>query len=301
MNQITVIGSISTDFVVTTDILPSIGETVSGLDFNQSFGGKGANQAVAAVRLGGQVTMVGAVGDDVFGDQLIANLDNNGISTVNVERVTHVPSGSAIITLHQNDNAIIYVAGANNLISTIGSEEIAAVIKQSEIVILQNEIPQGQIDWILETANRLDVPVLYNPAPARQVKQELMDKVTYFTPNESEFSLIFKGLSLSEGLHRYPNKLLVTLGSKGVIYFDGKEEVLVPAYHVQPVDTTGAGDTFNGAFAVAVTKGLALKDSVRFGNLAASLSIQKFGAQGGMPTIEEMKGSKDYEEAWDFE
>jgi ribokinase len=301
MNQITVIGSISTDFVVTTDILPSIGETVSGLDFNQSFGGKGANQAVAAARLGGQVTMVGAVGDDVFGDQLIANLDNNGISTDNVERVTHAPSGSAIITLHQNDNAIIYVAGANNLISTIGSEEIVAVIKQSKLIILQNEIPQGQIDWIVETSNRLDVPVLYNPAPARQVNQELMNKVTYITPNESEFSLIFKGLSLSEGLRRYPNKLLVTLGSKGVIYFDGKEEVLVPAYHVQPVDTTGAGDTFNGAFAVAVTNGLALKDSVRFGNLAASLSIQKFGAQGGMPTIEEMKGSKDYEEAWDFE
>jgi ribokinase len=301
MNQITVIGSISTDFVVTTDILPSIGETVSGLDFKQSFGGKGANQAVAAARLGGQVTMVGAVGDDVFGDQLIANLDNNGISTDNVERVTHVPSGSAIITLHQNDNAIIYVAGANNLMSSIGTEETESVIKQSKLIILQNEIPQGQIDWIVETSNRLDVPVLYNPAPARQVNQELMDMVTYITPNESEFSLIFKGLSLSEGLRRYPNKLLVTLGSKGVVYFDGKEEVLVPAYHVQPVDTTGAGDTFNGAFAVAVTNGLALKDSVRFGNLAASLSIQKFGAQGGMPTIEEMKGSKDYEEAWDFE
>lgn len=128
-----------------------------------------------------------------------------------------------------------------------------------------------------------------------------MDEVTYFTPNESEFALIFKDLTLSEGLRRYPNKLLVTLGSKGVMYFNGTEEVLVPAYHVQPVDTTGAGDTFNGAFAVAITRGLTLQDSVRFGNLAASLSIQKFGAQGGMPTIEAIKGSKDYEEAWDFE
>lgn len=126
-----------------------------------------------------------------------------------------------------------------------------------------------------------------------------MNKVTYFTPNESEFSLILKDLSLSEGLRRYPNKLLVILGSKGVFYFDGKEGILVPAYHVQPVDTVG--DTFNGAFAVAVTNGLALKDSVRFGNLVVSLSIQKFGAQGGMPTIEVMKRSKDYEEAWDFE
>lgn len=188
------------------------------------------NQAVVATRLGG---IVGAVGDDVFGDQLIANLDNNGISTENVELVKHVPSVSTIITLHQNNSAIIYVAGANNLISTIGSEEIAAVIKQSEIVILQNEIPQGQIDWITETANRLDVPILYNPAPAKQVDQKLMNKVTYFTPNESEFSLILKDLSLSEGLRRYPNKLLVILGYKGVIYFDGKEEILVPVYHVQ--------------------------------------------------------------------
>ena len=220
-----------------------------------------------------------------------------GISTDNVERVTHVPSGSTIITFHQNDNAIICVAGANSLMSTIGSEEIVAVIKQSEIVILQSEVPYGQIDWIVETASRLDVSVLYNPAPARQVNQELMDKVTYFTPNESEFSLIFNGLSLSEGLRRYLNKLLMTLRSKGVIYFDGKEEVLVPAYHVQPVDKTAAGDTFNGAFAVPVTNGFTLKNSVRFDNLAASLSIQKFGVQGGMPMIEEMKGSKVYQEA----
>lgn len=145
-----------------------------------------------------------------------------------------MPSVSTIITLHQNNSAIIHVAGANNLISTIGSEEIAAVIKQSEIVILQNEIPQRQIDWIMETANQLEVPILYNPAPARQVDQKLMNnKVTYFTPNESEFSLILKDLSLSEGLRRYPNKLLMILGSKGVIYFDGKEEILIPAYHVQ--------------------------------------------------------------------
>lgn len=301
MGQITVIGSISTDFVVTTDIVPNTGETVPGLDFKQSFGGKGANQAVAAARLGGHVAMVGAVGEDMFGSHLIENLQVNGIFTDNVERVTHAPSGSAVITLHKNDNAIIYVAGTNNEITSIGSEAIESLIADSDLVVLQNEIPQEQIISIIDIANRLDVPVLYNPAPARAVDQELMDKVTYFTPNESEFALIFIDLTLSEGLRRYPNKLLVTLGSKGVMYFNGTEEVLVPAYHVQPVDTTGAGDTFNDAFAVAITQGLTLQDSVRFGNLAASLSIQKFGAQGGMPTIEEMKGSKDYEEAWEFE
>ena len=131
--------------------------------------------------------------------------------------------------------------------------------------------------------------------------RQLIEKITYLTPNEKEFQDIFPELAISEGLEKYPNKLFITLGSKGVIYHDGDKEVLVPAYKVSPVDTTGAGDTFNGAFGLALTKGLSIEQSVKFGNLAAALSIQKFGAQGGMPTMEEMKGSAWYEEKWDFE
>ena len=298
MSNIVVIGSISTDFVVTTEISPKLGETVEGLNFERSFGGKGANQAVAAARISNNVSMVGAVGMDSFGQELLDNLTSNCIDVSNVERVTGFPSGSAVITLNKNDNAIIYVAGANNQFQGITSDKILNLLAQADLVVLQNEMPQAQIEQVIGYCLDNDIPVLYNPAPARVASKELIDKVTYFTPNESEFKIIFPNLTVSEGVKKYPNKLLVTLGSKGVLYHDGEREVLVPAYRVKPIDTTGAGDTFNGAFAAAIVKGMSIEDSVKFGNLAASLSIQKFGAQGGMPTLEEMEESLNYEKEW---
>ncbi|KAF3299743.1 ribokinase [Carnobacterium sp. PL24RED07] len=301
MNKITVIGSISTDFVATTAVLPEMGETVEGENFERSFGGKGANQAVAIGRLGGHVEMIGAVGEDTFGKELLANLRDNHVLNENVERVTGFPSGTAVITLYKNDNAIIYVAGANNQMPHLNSDAVLDAIKQSDLVIIQNEMPQSQIDQVIDYCQANAIKVLYNPAPARKLDRQLIEKITYLTPNEKEFQDIFPELSISEGLERYHNKLFVTLGSKGVIYNDGNHEVLVPAYKVTPVDTTGAGDTFNGAFGLALTNGLSIEQSVKFGNLAAALSIQKFGAQGGMPTMEEMKGSAWYEEKWDFE
>ncbi|WP_413540116.1 ribokinase [Aerococcus viridans] len=301
MHKITVIGSISTDFVATTAIRPEMGETVEGENFERSFGGKGANQAVAIGRLGGHVEMIGAVGDDPFGKELLSNLRANHVLNENVERVTGFSSGAAIITLHKNDNAIIYVAGANNQMPHLKTDTVLDAIKQSDLVIIQNEMPQSQIDQIIDYCQVNAVKVLYNPAPARKLDRQLIEKITYLTPNEKEFQDIFPELAISEGLEKYPNKLFITLGSKGVIYHDGDKEVLVPAFKVTPVDTTGAGDTFNGAFGLALTKGLSIEQSVKFGNLAAALSIQKFGAQGGMPTMEEMKGSAWYEEKWDFE
>lgn len=301
MNKITVIGSISTDFVATTAVLPEMGETVEGENFERSFGGKGANQAVAIGRLGGHVEMIGAVGEDTFGKELLANLRDNHVLNENVERVTGFPSGTAVITLYKNDNAIIHVAGANNQMPHLNSDAVLDAIKQSDLVIIQNEMPQSQIDQVIDYCQANAIKVLYNPAPARKLDRQLIEKITYLTPNEKEFQDIFPELAISEGLEKYPNKLFITLGSKGVIYHDGDKEVLVPAYKVSPVDTTGAGDTFNGAFGLALTKGLSIEQSVKFGNLAAALSIQKFGAQGGMPTMEEMKGSAWYEEKWDFE
>ena len=301
MNKITVIGSISTDFVATTAVRPEMCETVEGENFERSFGGKGANQAVAIGRLGGHVEMIGAIGDDPFGNELLSNLSANHVLNENVERVTGFPSGAAIITLHQNDNAIIYVAGANNQMPHLKTDTVLDAIKQSDLVIIQNEMPQKQIDQVIDYCQAHDIKVLYNPAPARKLDRQLIEKITYLTPNEKEFQDIFPELAISEGLEKYPNKLFITLGSKGVIYHDGDKKVLVPAYKVSPVDTTGAGDTFNGAFGLALTNGLSIEQSVKFGNLAAALSIQKFGAQGGMPTMEEMKGSSWYEEKWDFE
>lgn len=295
-----VIGSISTDFVVLTDRRPQVGETVTGNDFQTTFGGKGANQAVASARLGGDVSMVGTVGTDVFGSQLIQNLADNGIVTDNVERVTEKPSGSAHITIADGDNSIVYIPGANNEITVARIEQLKETLLTAAIVIVQNELPQAVIDEIITFCFENDIKTIYNPAPARVVAAEILEKATYFTPNESEFHQLFPDLTITEGLEKYPNQLILTMGSKGVYFNDGEKEVQIPSYKVVPVDTTGAGDTFNGAFAVALSKGMSVQSSIQFGNLAASLSIQKMGAQGGMPTLEAMKASEDYEKAWDI-
>lgn len=300
MSKIMVIGSISTDFVVLTDRRPQVGETVTGNDFQTTFGGKGANQAVASARLGGDVSMVGTVGTDVFGSQLIQNLADNGIVTDNVERVTEKPSGSAHITIADGDNSIVYIPGANNEITVARIEQLKETLLTAAIVIVQNELPQAVIDEIIIFCFENGIKTIYNPAPARVVAAEILEKATYFTPNESEFHQLFPDLTITEGLEKYPNQLILTMGSKGVYFNDGEKEVQIPSYKVVPVDTTGAGDTFNGAFAVALSKGMSVQSSIQFGNLAASLSIQKMGAQGGMPTLEAMKASEDYEKAWDI-
>lgn len=301
MSKITVIGSISTDFVVTADKRPEVGETITGKAFNTTFGGKGANQAVASARLGGDVYMAGTVGTDIFATELLANLSKNNIHVDYVEPVTHVPSGSAHITIVDGDNSIVYIPGANNAIDTKRIERLSELIKTSTIVVVQNELPQEVVDQIIEMCYESNVKVVYNPAPARKVNQSVLEKATYLTPNESEFKLLFPELTISEGLAKYPNQLIITMGSKGVYYHDGTSEKQISSYTVTPVDTTGAGDTFNGAFAVALTAGLDLESSIRFGNLAASLSIQKFGAQGGMPSLIEMKESGHYEKTWHIE
>lgn len=300
MSKIMVIGSISTDFVVLTDRRPQVGETVTGNDFQTTFGGKGANQAVASARLGGDVSMVGTVGTDVFGSQLIQNLADNGIVTDNVERVTEKLSGSAHITIADGDNSIVYIPGANNEMTVARIEQLKETLLTAAIVIVQNELPQAVIDEIITFCFENDIKTIYNPAPARVVAAEILEKATYFTPNESEFHQLFPDLTITEGLEKYPNQLILTMGSKGVYFNDGEKEVQIPSYKVVPVDTTGAGDTFNGAFAVALSKGMSVQSSIQFGNLAASLSIQKMGAQGGMPTLEAMKASEDYEKAWDI-
>lgn len=301
MVKITVVGSISTDFIIETEKRPEVGETVEGEKFSTAFGGKGANQAVAAARLGAQVYMSGTVGQDTFADELLKNLENNHISTNNVERVTHLSSGAAFITIQDGDNAIVYIPGANNALTPERIEKMRDDLKTSDLVIVQNEVPVNAIEKLIQLCDELDTPVLYNPAPARELSAEAIEKVHFITPNETEFAVLFPGKKIEDVLVRYPNKLLVTAGSEGVYYYDGNEVRVVPANKVKPIDTTGAGDTFNGAFAVAWTNGLSIYESIKFGNLAASLSIQKMGAQSGIPTLEEMKGSESYEKEWHIE
>ena len=298
MKKIMVIGSISTDFNVQTDRRPKVGETVKGQRFSTSFGGKGANQAVAAARLGANVHMVGTVGSDEFGHLLIDNLEANGISTTLVEQVNNVESGSAHIILADNDNSIIYIPGANNEFKEERLDKLKDEMKTAEYVIIQNEIPMPIISGLIEICDELSVKIIYNPAPAEEMDLDLIDKVTYFTPNENEFSLLFPELTLEEGLKTYPNKLIITLGSKGVAYSNGEEIIQIPSYKVKVKDTTGAGDTFNGALAYALSVDADLKTSIRFANLVAAISIQKDGAQGGMPTLEEVIRNEDFNPEW---
>jgi ribokinase len=291
MAKIVVIGSASMDLVVTSTKRPGAGETVLGDSFKTVPGGKGANQAVAAARLGAEVTMIGCVGDDSFGETILSNLKSNGVITNHVEPVTGMESGTAHIILAEGDNSIVVVKAANDRITPDYVEQAAAVIKAADIVLIQQEIPEETVVHVSELCANYQVPLMLNPAPARPVPSVVIERAAYITPNEHEAAILFGDEPLGDVLRRYPNKLIVTEGKRGVRYFDGNEEVVVPGYQVDAVDTTGAGDTFNGAFAVALSEGMSIADSLRFANRAASLSVMKFGAQGGMPSRLEVEGS----------
>lgn len=283
--MITVIGSINMDLVVDTTIFPKQGETVLGNRFETVPGGKGANQAVAAARLGGEIHMVGAVGQDGFGQELTANLSTEGIHTRFVATAQETATGIANILLYENDNRIIVVPGANGVVTEAEIDEARELIERSELVIMQLEIPQESVDYALRVCKEADIPVLLNPAPAKNFKEEWMSSIAYLTPNETECEEIFHS-EIEEALEKYPNQLIVTLGAAGARYYNGKEHVFIEGFKTKAVDTTGAGDTFNGALAYAITSGQPLKEAVRFANIAASLSVEKFGAQGGMPTLQ---------------
>lgn len=291
MVKIAVVGSSSMDLVVTSEKRPAAGETVLGEGFSTVPGGKGANQAVAAARLGAEVTMIGRVGDDVYGSTILKNLNLNGVDTSYVEPVPDIASGTAHITLAEGDNSIIVVKGANDWITPDYVQKASAVIKDADIVMIQQEIPEETVEYTARLCKELGIKLLLNPAPARLLSEEVIESTTYLTPNEHECSVLFAGINRTDVLKKYPNKLFITEGEKGVRYFDGMIEKVIPSFSVKAVDTTGAGDTFNGAFAVAVAEGKSYEESLSFANKAAAISVTKFGAQGGMPTRAEVEGS----------
>ncbi|MBM7687520.1 ribokinase [Enterococcus ureilyticus] len=292
MKKVAVIGSISTDFVVTTKIIPNQGETLVGESFQTFFGGKGANQAIALSRSGLDVSMIGAVGKDVFGQALIDNLKENGINTDMIQTVDTAESGSAHIQVMDGDNRIIIIPGANDRLSIDVVKQYQQQLQQMEMVILQNEIPVETIEYIIDFCATQRIQVLYNPAPAKEISEEYIEKVTYLTPNEHEAVLLFGNKERAEVLRNYPNKLIITLGNQGATFFDGEAEVIVPAQKVATViDTTGAGDTFNGYFAKGILEGLTIAESLKLGNAASAIAIQTKGAQNGIPMYEKVVAS----------
>lgn len=289
--KICVIGSCSMDLVVTSSKRPSAGETVLGESFKTVPGGKGANQAVAAARLGAEVTMIGCVGDDQLGQDILQNFKNNNVNIQYMASITGMESGTAHIILAEGDNSIVVVKAANDQVTPAYVDQAAAAIQSADIVMIQQEIPAETVVRVSEICTEAGVPLLLNPAPARQIEQSVLDQLAYITPNEHEAAIVFEGMELQEALRSYANRLFITEGSSGVRYYDGEQEVVVPTYKVEAVDTTGAGDTFNAAFGVALAEGKSLKESLTFANRAASLSVTKFGAQGGMPTRAEVEAA----------
>lgn len=279
-----VIGSSAMDLVVTTQQRPQAGETLIGKNFFVVPGGKGANQAVACARLGAQVTFLGCVGDDSYGKMIVDNLVREGINTQAIDRLPQVTSGTAHITLADGDNSIIVIKGANDYITPAYIEKNSLALNKAKIVLIQQEIPKQTVSYVAQLCNKKKIPLLLNPAPARKLSSIIIDQVSYLTPNEHEAGVIFGVDNYHKILAKYPNKLIVTEGSQGVRYHDASKEQHIPGYNVDVIDTTGAGDTFNGAFAVAISEGNSIRESLVFANAAAALSVTQLGAQGGMPT-----------------
>ncbi len=289
--KLAVVGSINMDMIVTAERIPLKGETLMGDSIRYIPGGKGANQAVAMAKLGAWVEMFGCVGDDSNGEKMLKNFHELGVKTDHIQVLKDVPTGIAMITVGEKDNTIVVVPGANGKVDKNYIDSIKPELEGFDMVVLQHEIPLDTVHYVIEFCHEKGIKVVLNPAPAAEVPMDIIEKVTYVTPNEHEAVLIFGDENETEGLlKKYPEKLVITQGSKGVSTCLANGEVLtVPARKAEVVDTTGAGDTLNGAFSVKIAEGEDMQTALRFANTAASLSTEKFGAQTGMPTAQEVE------------
>ncbi len=289
--KIAVVGSINMDLTVQAERIPLKGETLQGSQLKYVPGGKGANQAVAMARLGATVEMFGCVGDDSMGQSLLDNLEQMGVITENIKVVEKESSGLALITIGECDNTIVIVAGANAHVDKTYIDSIQHKLLEYDIILLQHEIPVETNEYVVDLCWGKKNKVILNPGPARPISQNMIEKLDYITPNEHEAAIIFGNeVSTDEILKKYPGKLVITQGSRGVsVGVSSEETLLVPARKANVVDTTGAGDTLNAAFAVQIASGSSITDALAFANVAASLSTEKFGAQGGMPTMSEVE------------
>ncbi|PTI75950.1 ribokinase [Staphylococcus succinus] len=281
MGNIIVVGSASIDLVVKTNMIPKAGETVMGDTFFTTPGGKGANQAVAAARLSDNVYMIGAVGEDEYGKQIIRNLEQNNVNTNYIDIIENEASGTAHITLFEDDNRIIVVPAANSYVTADKVLPKLEYFNAGDIIVMQHEIPEETIAAVVSFAEKHDMKVILNPAPYRKLDHDIIEKVTWVTPNESESELLFEN-QVDKALTNYPNKLIVTKGASGAVFYSDSQR-LVAGYKKEVIDTTGAGDTFNGALAVALIENKTLADAVAFANLAGSYAITGLGAQSAMP------------------
>ncbi len=293
--EIVVIGSMNMDYLVYADDFPKESETIIGNAFSQRFGGKGANQAVAASRLGAKTSMIAMRGNDSVGEQFIINLKNNFINTDAVE-IANCSSGVAVCTIARDTNHIIVVPGANWMMNKRIIDDNYDLISNAKIIILQNEVPMEVNKYIVELFGSKENIIIYNPAPAVNDRDDLfwLNDVDFIILNEVEIKELFlEESSMNEDiLKKYPNKMILTNGSKGVYYFNGKIIKHIPAFKVEAIDTTGAGDTFIGAFASEYLRTNNIDESISFGNLVASIQVTRVGAQNSIPFLDEVKEVK---------
>ncbi len=299
MAEIIVVGSLNMDLVIKADRMPLPGETIPGHGFQTIPGGKGANQAVAAARLGGWVAMAGRVGDDDFGTALVENLILQGVDASPVRVDGKAATGIALIIVDQTgENSIVVAGGANLRVSPQDIDPLAGLWPQAKLLLLQFEVPLETVAYAMAKAAHHEVKVILNPAPARAVSPQLLSQVHYLVPNEIEASMLtgveVRDLASAEGAAR---KLLgygvpvviVTLGEKGALVVTGEQAFHVPTWQVDAVDTTAAGDAFNGGLALALVQGRPLKEAVRYATCAGTLAATKFGAQTSLPSAEEVQ------------
>ena len=292
--RIVVVGSSNTDLVVRAPALPGPGETVLGSAFLVAPGGKGANQAVAAARLGARVTLVARLGADEFGDRALAAFGREGIDTTFVARDAEAASGVALIVVSESgENAIAVAPGANMRLTAADVDRAAPAIREADMLLLQLETPLPTVRHAATLAMKAGVPVILNPAPAAPLAGELLSRVSVLTPNELEAAALTGASASGVDAARQAALRLHASGVRDVVITLGREGALmegeagsghVPGCAVTAVDTTAAGDAFNGALAVALAEGASLARAVRFANRAAALSVTGPGAQPSLPT-----------------
>ena len=300
--RIAVLGSINMDLVLRCGRLPRPGETVIAESFEEIPGGKGANQSVAAARAGGDVRMIGRIGDDGFGSKLLTHLREQSIDCGGVRTVEDCPTGVAMVAVEETgENSILVVPGANGRLTPNDVRTHADEIRDSDLLMVQLEVPIPTVEAAIVVARDAGVPVILDPAPAVRLPRALLD-VDYICPNETEAATIVAGngaeaevagetygkveqaTDLAKRLHRMgPRTVFVTLGRSGTLVFDGAETRLVESIPVDAVDTTASGDAFAGTFAVRIASGEGLVDSIRAANIAGALAASFAGAQPSLP------------------
>jgi len=289
MTKILVVGSIRMDLVVRVPHPPAPGETVLGGDFETFPGGKGANQAVAAARMGAEVTMVGRVGNDDFGNTLIQGLVDNNVKTTHVVKDHEAASGVALIAVAEDgENLIVVASGANMALSVEDIHKAVDLMRETDLLLMQLESPLDVVSAAVALAHAHQIPVVLNPAHAQPLSKTLLASVDVLTPNENELALLTGEDDIEKGVQSLREwgvkTVVITLGSKGARVVNDSVDQFLPAYQVSAVDTTATGDAFNGALAVALAEGKPVLEAVHYGIAAGALAATKMGAQPSLPT-----------------